>query len=111
MMVMNFLYFMFSTAVGQCVAMTARVGPSSREMLPSGRAESKVLDRGEGSSSEGGGGGEEIKQQNSRVPICVEALLLYNSDRKSHHGRIIAALSLWVLRALIHDILPRFLSV
>lgn len=51
MMVMNFLYFMFSIAVGQSVAMTAGVGPSSREMFPSGGAESKVLDRGDAAAA------------------------------------------------------------
>lgn len=60
------------------------------------------------SSSEGAD--DEIKQQNSRVAICAEALRLHNSDRKSHHGRIIAALSLWVLRVVIHNMLPFSLS-
>lgn len=93
MMVMNFLYFMFSAAACQSVAMTAGVAASNREMFPSGRAESKVVDGGDGTAVEGGlrgggrgGGGDEIKQQNSRVPICAEALLLHNSERKSHHG-------------------------
>lgn len=80
MMVMNFLYFMFSAAVGQSVAMTAKVGPSSQEMVSSGGAESKVLDRA------AAGGNNEIKQQNSSVPICVGALLLHNSDRNPTRG-------------------------
>lgn len=95
------------TAVGQSVAMTPMVGPSCQEMFPSGGAESRVPNRGDRAAVRGD---DEIKQQNSRVPICVEALLLHNSDRKSHYRRIIAALSLWVLRVVIHSIRPPLFS-
>lgn len=83
------------------------VSPSCQEMFPSGGAESRVLNRGDRAAVRGD---DEIKQQNSRVPICVEALLLHNSDRKSHYRRIIAALSLWVLRVVIHNIRPPLFS-
>lgn len=73
-------------------------------------AESRVPNRGDGAAVRGD---DKIKQQNGYVPICVEALLLHNSGRKSHYRRIIAALSLWVLRVVIHNIPPHpcFLSV
>lgn len=67
------------------------------------------------SSSEG-----ENKDQKKKTAMywCVEALLLHNSHRKSHHRRIIVALSLWVLKVVIHHILSciflfffQFLSV
>lgn len=87
--------------------MTAMVGPSCQEMFPSGVAESRVPNRADRAAVRGD---DEIKQQNSRVPICVEALLLHNSDRKSHYRRIIAALSLWVLRVVIHSIRPPLFS-
>lgn len=76
MMVMNFLYFMFSTAVGQSVAMTAGVGPSSQEMLPSSGAESKVLHRGDAAAARG-----QMTRSNNKTAVWPFVL--------KHYGYII----------------------
>lgn len=63
---------------------------------------------GVGVGGGGGGGVGQAKRQNSHVVICGEASLLHNSQRKSHGRRIIVALSLRVLKVVIHHIHPPF---
>lgn len=107
MMVMNFLYFMVKLLWVNLLPWQLWSVLPVRRCFPAAelRAECRTEE-----TEQQWGGDDEIKQQNSRVPICVEALLLHNSDRKSHYRRIIAALSLWVLRVVIHNIRPPLFS-
>lgn len=117
MMVMNFLYFMLlliNALSSQCLLVNLLTcqhlrlpmveqpflsvgipGCGAEELkMPS---ESWMLSRGDRAAVRG-----KSQKQNSHVLIYVEASLLHNSHWKSHHRRIIVALSLWVLKVVIH---------